>query len=305
MKRMLYTALASLGLLSAVSCIEEDLAVCPSGGGGVTVALCVEKFRTRPPYQLSDLEETFGTRIHSMQYLLYAEGRLIEQGSIAGIQSVEGGSCLFRHDTLPFGAYRLAFIANTSASSMAGTADAPETYYITYQGTGREDDHFRADLSFEITCPYRNEFETVLQRVYGVTRFRFEQVPAEITSIEVSLDNVGERIPVCGEPDRSCKVAKRISTEELASRAGGTYTLGTFSTLPGMKSSWRMKLYAGDETAPVYDRLITDTLRIERNQLIDLKARFKEEDFRNGIEFLVDVNSSWDGSNEGGGEVMN
>lgn len=73
---------------------------------------------------------------------------------------------------------------------MTGRKDAPELCYIAYQGEGG-DDHFRADVPFEVTCPCRNEFEAVLQRVHGVTRFRCENVPAEIASVEVSLDNVG------------------------------------------------------------------------------------------------------------------
>ena len=65
-----------------------------------------------------------------------------------------------------------------------------------------------------------------------------------------------------------------------------------------------MKLYAGDETVPVYDRMVTDTLRIERNQLLELTTRFKEDDFRGDIDFSVEVDTDWDGSNEGGGEVV-
>ena len=48
----------------------------------------------------------------------------------------------------------------------------------------------------------------------------------------------------------------------------------------------------------------TDTLRIECNQLIDLTARFEEGDFRGEIEFSVDVDTTWDGANEGGGEII-
>ena len=50
--------------------------------------------------------------------------------------------------------------------------------------------------------------------------------------------------------------------------------------------------------------MVTDTLRIERNQLLELTTRFKEDDFRGDIDFSVDVDTDWDGSNEGGGEVV-
>lgn len=210
----------------------------------------VERFQTRPPYRPSDLEPEFAERIHSLDYLLYAEGRLIGQGRADDIRAADGNSYLFRLDTLPFGNYRLAFAANAAPRMMTGTTDAPELRYIVYQGEKGADDHFRADLPFEVTCPCRNEFEAVLRRVYGVTRFRFENLPAEIASVEVSLDNVGERMPLCGDPDRPCEVARRIPVTDMAARADGTYTLGTFCTLPGMKTAWRLKLYNDDGPSP-------------------------------------------------------
>ena len=181
--------------------------------------------------------------------------------------------------------------------------DAPEARYIVYQGEKPGDDHFRADVPFEVTCPCRNEFEAVLQRVHGITRFRFENIPARIASVEVVLDNVGQRMPLCGEPDLACEVSKRIPAAQLRTRPAGSFTLGTFCTLPGVRTSWRLRLY-GEDDAPLYDRVVTDTLRIECNQLIDLTARFEEGDFRGEIEFSVDVDTTWDGANEGGGEII-
>lgn len=303
MKSLSYISFMLLCLSGSVSCIEEDLNPCPPEGGGVAVAIRVEKFQTRPPYEPGDMEENFAARIHSLRYLLYADGRLIEQGSLGDVASAEGDTYVYRHDPLPFGAYRLVFVANATADMMSGSPDAPERYYVVYQEESKADDDFRADLPFEVTCPCRNEFETVLQRIHGVTRFRFEQLPAEIAAVEVSLDEVGQRIPLAGEPDRPCTVAKRVAVTNWVSR-GGAFTLGTFPTLPGERTAWRLKLYAQDGTAPVYDRLVTDTLRIERNQLLELTTRFKEDDFRGDTDFTVDVDTAWDGSNEGGGDVV-
>lgn len=318
MKKFLFIPVALCGLLFAVSCIEEDLDACPDEGGGVTVALSVEKFQTRPPYAPADLEERFRDRIHSLNYLLYADGRLIEQGTLdvasgVGPAAASGaaidrsrtseGIFLFRHDPLPFGSYRLAFVANAAPQMMEGSTDAPELYYVTYQGQDEGDDHFRGDLNFDVTCPVRNEFESVLRRIYGVARFRFEQIPAEVSAIEVSLDNVGARMPLSGDPDRACQVAERVAVADFASGAAGSFTLGAFPTLPGLRSTWRMKLYGADASEPIYDRIVTDTLRVVSNQLLDLKVRFREGDLDGDIEFTVDLDTTWDGSNEGGGEV--
>lgn len=303
MKKSLYIPFAFLCLLSAMSCIEEKLDPCPPQGGEVTVALRVEKFQARPPYRPSDFEQEFGKRIHSLDYLLYAGGQLVGQGRADDLHTASGGDYLFRMGTLPFGTYRLAFVANAAARMMTGTTDAPEARYIVYQGEKNGDDHFRADVPFEVTCPCRNEFEAVLQRVHGITRFRFENIPARIASVEVVLDNVGQRMPLCGEPDQGCEVSKRVTAAQLRARAAGSFTLGTFCTLPGERTSWRLRLY-GEDDAPLYDRVVTDTLRIECNQLIDLTARFEEGDFRGEIEFSVNVDTTWDGANEGGGEII-
>ena len=303
MKKSPYIPFAFLCLLSATSCIEEKLDPCPPQGGSVTVALRVEKFQARPPYRPSDFEQEFGKRIHSLDYLLYAGGQLVGQGRADDLHTASGGDYLFRIDTLPFGTYRLAFVANVTPRMMTGTMDAPEARYIVYQGEKNGDDHFRADVPFEVTCPCRNEFEAVLQRVHGITRFRFENIPARIASVEVVLDNVGQRMPLCGEPDLACEVSKRIPAAQLRTRPAGSFTLGTFCTLPGVRTSWRLRLY-GEDDAPLYDRVVTDTLRIECNQLIDLTARFEEGDFRGEIEFSVDVDTTWDGANEGGGEII-
>ena len=303
MKKSPYIPFAFLCLLSATSCIEEKLDPCPPQGGSVTVALRVEKFQARPSYRPSDFEQEFGKRIHSLDYLLYAGGQLVGQGRADDLHTASGGDYLFRIDTLPFGTYRLAFVANVTPRMMTGTMDAPEARYIVYQGEKNGDDHFRADVPFEVTCPCRNEFEAVLQRVHGITRFRFENIPARIASVEEVLDNVGQRMPLCGEPDLACEVSKRIPAAQLRTRPAGSFTLGTFCTLPGVRTSWRLRLY-GEDDAPLYDRVVTDTLRIECNQLIDLTARFEEGDFRGEIEFSVDVDTTWDGANEGGGEII-
>ena len=281
MKKSPYIPFAFLCLLSAMSCIEEKLDPCPPQGGSVTVALRVEKFQARPPYRPSDFEQEFGKRIHSLDYLLYADGQLIGQGRADDLQTAVGRDYLFR----------------------MGTTDAPEARYIVYQGEKNGDDHFRADVPFEVTCPCRNEFEAVLQRVHGITRFRFENIPARIASVEVVLDNVGQRMPLCGEPDLACEVSKCVPAAQLRTRAAGSFTLGTFCTLPGVRTSWRLRLY-GEDDAPLYDRVVTDTLRIECNQLIELTARFKEGDFQEEIEFSVNVDTTWDGANEGGGEII-
>lgn len=292
-----------IGLLASVSCIRENLDSCPPEGASVEIVLRAEKFRARVPYGPSDMEESFRSRIHSLDYLLYADGRLTEQGSLGDVLTVVGDSYVFRRDNLPPGTYRAAFVANASPAIMTGKKDAPEQYYILYRGGAGADDHFRGDLQFDVNCQCLNRFETVLKRVYGASRFHFENVPPEVTAIEVALDNVGERMPVCGDPDRACVVTKRLPVGGTKRIASGAYTLGTFCTLPGVRSSWRMKLYGEEAATPIYEQLVTDTLNIECNQLLELKMRFKEGGLKSDIEFSVEVESAWDGSNETGGEI--
>lgn len=303
MKKLTHVFFVSFYLLSTVSCIDEKLNACPPEGGSVEIALKVERFQSRPPYLPSDFEQEFGERIHSIDYLLYAGNELVGQGRLENLQAAAGSDFLFYRDTLPFGSYRMVVAANTTSAVMSGTANAPESYYIVYQDDPEGDDFFRTDLLFEVTCPCRNVFETVLHRVHGVTRFKFENVPAAVSHIEITLDNVGERTPLSGEPDRPYEVTRRFAVAEALSRASASHTLGTFCTLPDARSSCRIRLY-GDNSMPLYDRVVTDTLRIECNQLTELTARFKGADFRNEIEFSVNVDTVWDGSNEGGDVIV-
>lgn len=303
MKKLTYLLLALACMTASVSCIKDDLDPCPPDGGSVEVTLRAEKFQTQPPYGTSDTEADFTARIRSLDYLLYAGDRLIERGSADGLLSGSGASYLWRHAALPFGSYRLALVANTEAGTFAGSPNAPESFYIVYRGE-QQSDHFRSVLPFEVTCPCKNEFQTVLQRVHGVTQFRFENLPSDVVTIEVSLDNVGARIPLSGEPDQTCMVTKRFAASDLKAGTDGSFLLGTFPTLPGKRTAWRLRLYGADAEAPLYQRVVTDTLRVESNQLLKLSTRFSEEEFRGKIEFTVDLDTNWDGSNEGGGQVI-
>ncbi len=303
MKKPIFLLSAFCCMMAAVSCIKDDLDPCPEEGGRVEVTLRAEKFQTRAPYGPSDMEGDFADRIRSLDYLLYDGDRLIERGSADDLPAAEGGSYVLRFVALPLGMYRLALVANTPEDMMAGSTDAPENCYIVYQGAAGND-FFRAVLPLDVTCPCINRFETVLQRVHGVAQFSFENIPSAVTVVEVSLDNVGARAPLAGEPDTPCTVSRRMTVSGSDTHADSSFTLGTFATLPGKKSAWRLKLYGADDTQPFYDRLVTDTLRIESNQLLRLSTRFKTSDFLDQIEFRVEVDTTWDGSNDGGGEVV-
>lgn len=298
MKIIHYLPLVLGCLAFATACIEEDLDPCPPEGGALEITLRAEKFRARPPYEPADVEEDFALRIHSLDYLLYADGRLVRTGSIADLQPADRGGYLFRSEALPFGAYRFAVAANGSAQNLGGSTESPERRWFVYGADGG--DYFRGDLMFEVTCPCRNAFETVLERVHGVVRFRFENLPDEIGAVEVSLDNLGERMPLAGDPQQAVTVTRRIAAADLLARTDGGYVLATFPTLPGRKTAWRLRLFESGVAAPVYDRVVTDTLTVERNQLLELSTRFTDS----GIDFTVEVDTSWDGSNDGGGEVV-
>lgn len=298
MKILRYLPFLLSPLLLATACIEEDLDACPPEGGALEITLRAEKFRARPPYEPADVEEDFARRIRSLDYLLYADGRLVRTGSIADLQPADRGGYLFRSEALPFGTYRFAVAANGSERSMGGSTESPERRWFVY---GADDgDYFRGDLLFEVTCPCRNAFETVLERVRGVVRFRFENLPDEIDAVEVSLDNLGERMPLAGDPQQAVTVTRRIAAADLRARTAGNYVLGTFPTLPGRKTAWRLRLFEAGASAPVYDRVVTDTLTVERNQLLELSTRFSD----GGIDFTIRIDTSWDGSNDGGGEVV-
>lgn len=264
-----------------------------------------EKFLARPPYDPSELEESFNTRIHGLSYRLYGDdGTLLGRGNLdREAVATTSSAYILKFDDLPYGSYSMELTANTPEHAVSGNADSPEGQSILYQREGNGDDNFAAAFPFEVRNGEANSFDAVLHRLHGVTKFRFENIPDNISAVEVTLTNVAARSTASGRYDLPIEVVKRMDIENFPSREQAAFAVGTFATVPGTKTSWRLRLYASDTDAPVYDGVAAEGLLIEGNQLLELSTRFPEGG-TGDLEFTVNMNTQWDGSTEGGGTII-
>lgn len=304
MKKYLTYAATVLLALCATACIKESLEPCPPEKAEAAVHIRAEKFLARPPYADKDLEENFNTRIHALSYFLYRDGVLVRQGDLdREAASTYSAGYTLRLDGLEEGSYRLGLAANAAGQTLRATAHSPEDLFIPYMKDGNGDDSFAITIPMEVHAGEPNSFDAVLHRLHGVTLMRFENIPEDITAIEVTLSNVASRTSITARPDTPAEVVKRIETREFPDRAQASFAVGTFATVPGTLTSCRLKLYAEDPLVPVYDRVAAQGLTIEGNQLLQLKVRFPEDE-TGELEFSIELDTHWDGSSEGGGTVI-
>lgn len=299
-----YISAALIALLST-ACIRQKEEFCPPEVTQATVRIEAEKFLARPPYDPSEVEESFNTRIHSLSYRLYGEdGNLIRQGKLDQEAAATASSAYtLQLDDLPYDSYSMELVANTPEYAMSGDTDSPGGRSILYQREGNGEDNFAIAFPLEVRNGEDNSFDAVLHRLHGVTKFRFENIPDNISAVEVTLTNVAARSTASGRYDLPIEVTKRMDVKNFPSREQAAFAVGTFATVPGTQTSWRLRLYASDEAAPLYDGIAAEGLLIEGNQLLELGTRFPEGG-TGDLEFTVNMNTQWDGSTEGGGTII-
>lgn len=287
-----------LGLLGAallVSCVSEDLPECRVGD--VLIRVRVEKFRTGAPYAESDFEEHFNTRIDHGEYLLYKGGRLIERGRIEDAAQTADPYWVFGRKGLEFGDYALALVANGTEQTVAGNPEDAADYGAVYPGEREDRDVFLCYFPFTVDCTCEAGYAAVLQRVHGVVRLRIDRIPLGVSAVEAELGGVAGRKPLRGDFAEPVTAVRRVEVPASGQKGSASFVMGVFPAPEGGRSSWRLRLYGPDGTTTVYDSLVTDTLTVPRNGLLELSAAFRDED----ADFGVNLDPAWDGSMDGGG----
>lgn len=278
------------------SCIKDDLKECPPPDSRVDVRLYVEKFQTAAPHAKTDLEAHFGDRVQRLYYYLYRDGTPVREGIAEDLGAVSDSAYVLRFTELPMGNYRLTLVGNYDESVTEGSPGDPDAFFLVYPGADRTADYFTQVYPFTVDCTCPLTFGTVLERAQGVIRYNFRDIPAEATAIEVEMAPVGGRRSVAGRTDSPATAVRRFDLSALTDRSEASWAIGTFPTPDGTHTAWRLRVLAGD--TPLRDRLVTDTLTVRRNQLLDLSVAFPS------LDFSVDMDNRWDGSSEGGsGEI--
>ena len=141
-----------------------------------------------------------------------------------------------------------------------------------------------------------------MYRTHGVIRYTFENLPDDAEGTEVIMENVSMEKWITGDYKNVCSANKRfiIPVSELKADSDDDFIIGTFPTLPNNRSIYHLNLYRNGENTPYLTQMISDTLTVIRNQLLEINSTFTDGKFI----FNINLDSEWDGSSSGGdGEI--
>lgn len=288
--------------LSFSGCWKEDLSNCWQGE--VRINISAEKFQNTK----NDIEDVFSKRIQTLHYFLYHDSVLVEDSVISDLKSLQSPALSLRWQKLPFGDYNLLLFANTESDQvLAGDVNNPASLKIVYPGIENTKDYFVCRYGFTLDCDCGYAGNALMERAHGVVQYDFKNVPDNITEIEVIMDQLGT---VCGVSnltiyDIPLTLAYRTPIDPSSIEGEYSFTLGTFPTVPGSLSTMNLRLFAdNDSCEAVYDRIICDTVQVQRNQLLRVTTTFPEDGILGDVRFGVEVNPRWDGSHDGDVEVQ-
>jgi len=283
-----------LALISQ-SCVKDGMDECPEGD--VRINLFVEKFRNRSQNPLDDYEEDFTSRVSQLRYFLYRENTLVQQGIIDRFTKSTSPSYTFDLPKLEYGKYNMVIVANSKKTALTGDPSLADNLVLTYPGCADTEDFFTATFPFTVDSNTAADYNVGLLRTHGVIRYTFVNMPSDISDIEVVMQNVSSEKWVTGDYKKVGEASQKYVIVPLEKNAAiGDYVIGTFPSLTGQKSAYYLQMYRNNQPTPYMRQLITDTLTVRRNQLLDIAVTFNKGD----LSFVVDLDSDWDGSSSGG-----
>lgn len=276
-------------------CVKDGLDECPEGT--VRLNLFVEKFRNKSQNPLDDYEDNFNDRVGHLRYYLYRNGVLKQQGIIDKFAKASGPSYAFDFQNLEYGSYNMVIVANCTKTALSGDQAIADNLLLTYPGVADTEDFFTAVFPFEVESNDMAEYNVGLLRTHGVIRYTFKNMPADISDIEMVMKNVSSEKWVTGDYKNACEAASRYVIVPLAKQATDDgYIVSTFPSLTGARSAYYLHVYRNKEITPYMMHLVSDTLTVTRNQLLDIAVTFNN----GGLSFEIDLDSKWDGSSSGG-----
>jgi len=285
-----------LTIIIISGCVKDGLDECPEGN--VRLNLFVEKFRNKSQNPLDDYEESFNERVQHLRYYLYRNGVLKQQGIVDKFEKASASSHTFDLQNLEYGSYNMVIVANCTKTALSGDIALADNLLLTYPGSIETEDFFTAVFPFEVESNNTAQYDVGLLRTQGIIRYTFNNLPAEVSDIEMVMKNVSSEKWVTGDYMNACEAARRytISLLKQASETDDDYIVGTFPSLANERAAYYLNLYRNNEDTPYMTHLVTDTLTVTRNQLLDIAVTFN----KGGLSFEIDLDSEWDGSSSGG-----
>ncbi len=267
----------------------------------VKINFFAEKFRNKSQNPLDDREEKFCDRINHIRYYLYKDGVLKEEQVVDKFDDTTNNCFSLVFDNLEYGNYELIAIGNSTHTALTGDPVKSSNLVITFPGCGDTEDYFTSVFPFTVNSEESKEYEVGLLRAHGVIRYTFNNMPSDIVGVEVVMKNVGVEKWVTGDYMNAYDADYRfIMNPTLRAITDQDYVIGTFPTPTDERSTYVMNLYRGTEETPYFSQMISDTLTVTRNQLLEIATTFND----GNVSFEVILDSGWDGSLLGGiGEV--
>ncbi len=290
-------------LLSA--CVKDGEDLCPpeprSLTGSAIIHVYAEKFRNKSQNPLDDREAVFTDRITHLRYFVYKNNELHDEGIIDKFPKAAPSSYTFSLSDLEKGEYKMVLIANSAKKSLTGLAAKSANLLLTFPGCLDNEDYFTAVFPFSIKDDRNTEYEVGLMRTNGVIRYTFNNMPEEVSDIEVIMKNVYLEKWIDGDYKNICEANMKylITPRKKQAWIDGEYVIGTFPTPTNEFSAFHINLYRNGEPEPYMSRMVTEDLSVLRNQLIDIAVTFNNGE----LDFIVDLDSDWDGSSSGSVEI--
>lgn len=275
-------------------CVKDGMEKCPEGNA--RIQLYVERFRNSSQNPLDDVEEDFNSRVEHLRYYLYRDGVLADQGMVDRFTRAGNDSYPMNFTGLEYGDYKLIVVANCTKTALSGDASIADNLLLSYPGCIDTEDFFTAVYPFSVNSNETTEHKVGLLRTHGVIRYTFKNLPSDVTDIEVVMKNVSQDKWVTGNYENSCEASNRYTIPLSKQSPTDDYIIGTFPTLDGDRSAYYLNLYRERSAEPYVQHMISDTLTVVRNQLLDIAVTFND----GGLSFDINLNSDWDGSSSGG-----
>lgn len=278
------------------SCVRDGEDVCPPIGT-VRVDLFVEKFRNQSENPLDDREDIFHERINHLNYFIYKDEILYDQGIINELPQVSDPSYSFLFSGLDYGNYNMVIVANCTQAVLCGDPVVADNLFLNFPGCENSEDFFTAVFPFSVEADEVKEYEVGLMRIHGIIRSTFKNLPNNITDVEIIIGNVSQESWLTGGYRTTCDASRKYTVNPQRKQAiDMSYIMGIFPTLENEKSVYSLNMYKDGETTPYISQIITDDINIKRNQLLDITVTFND----GYLSFEIDMDSDWDGSSPGG-----
>jgi len=293
------------------SCVEDGEMPCPPEPtvdpttGDALLNLYVERFQNPSQDPLNDVEPNFSDRITHLRYYLYGNATqtrvddysLVKEDIITTVQSNDQDFYPLEFKELPAGDYKLLIVGNCVKTILQGDKISADNLHLIFPGCADTEDFFSTAYSFTVKADEVKEDKVGLLRMHGVVRYAFNNLPEDVTHVEVIMEDVSNQKWLTGDYKESCKANLRYAMIPVTRATSEDYVMGSFPTLTDGRSTLHVNFYKTEGDDIYLTQMVSDELTVVRNQLLDVVLDYND----NGqISMEVTLNNKWGGSTSGG-----